>query len=91
MVACSGLRRSHRDRLRASGIERALWLTGDAAVIRARLVAREAEGHFMKASMLDSQLAALEAPGPDEPVTVLDVTLTPEEIVERAVAAVRTP
>ena len=36
-------------------------------------------GHFMPTSLLDSQLATLEPPQPDERHIVVDATRTPEE------------
>lgn len=67
VVACSALRRAHRDRLRAGHPSvRFLHLDVPAAELRARLARRA--GHFMPASLLDSQLAALEPLEPDEPV-----------------------
>ena len=65
VVSCSALKRSYRDRIRA-GEPRALFvlpvLTREQ--LEARLRARA--GHFMPASLLDSQLATLEPPGADE-------------------------
>lgn len=71
IVACSALKRSYRDRLRelAPGTLFAL-LQVPRAVLEERLADRR--GHYMPASLLDSQLATLESPGPDELVAVLD-------------------
>jgi gluconokinase len=79
VVSCSALRRGHRAILRG-GAARAhlLHLTGDPVLIRDRLVARR---HFMPASLLDSQLATLEAPTPDERHVTVDVNRTPDEVV----------
>ncbi len=65
VVACSALKRSYRDRLRSAcpGL-RFVFLDGDAAVIEPRLRARQ--GHYMPASLLQSQLQALERPEADE-------------------------
>jgi len=62
VVACSALRRAYRDRLRAiAGPSlRFLFLKGDKALMRARVAARK--GHYMPASLIDSQFAALESP-----------------------------
>lgn len=62
VLACSALKRSHRQRL-AAGITciRFAYLCGDPEVIRERLASRS--GHFMPAELLDSQVAALEPPG----------------------------
>jgi carbohydrate kinase (thermoresistant glucokinase family) len=70
MVTCSALKRSYRDLLVAGRpAVRVLYLRADVAVLRAHLAHRT--GHFMPPSLLDSQLATLEAPGADEhPITV---------------------
>jgi len=55
-------------------------------VIAERLASRG--GHYMPASMLDSQLATLEEPSYDENAWVVDVTIPPDEIVNDLVARV---
>lgn len=61
VLACSALRRAHREQLGFPAPGRALILLDvPAAVLRERLAAR-AE-HFFPADLLDSQLAALEPP-----------------------------
>ena len=71
VIACSALKRSYRARLRelAPGTLFAL-LDMPRAVLEQRLATRE--GHYMPASLLDSQLATLESPAPGELVTMLD-------------------
>jgi gluconokinase len=70
IVGCSALRRAYRDRIRAGagGPVTFVHLAGSRDLIAARLAARR--GHYMPASLLDSQFAALEPPGPDEALTV---------------------
>jgi gluconokinase len=70
MVGCSALRRAYRDRLRAGagGPVRFIHLTGNRDVIAGRMAART--GHYMPSSLLDSQFAALEVPGPDEALSI---------------------
>lgn len=70
IVGCSALRHDYRDRIRqgAGGPVRFVHLAGDRAVIAARMAART--GHYMPTSLLDSQFATLEPPGPDEALTV---------------------
>jgi carbohydrate kinase (thermoresistant glucokinase family) len=83
VITCSALKRSYRDRLRKDRPQ--LWLVfleGSRAVLAERLARRR--GHFMPPSLLDSQLAALEAPGEDEPVIDIDI----EAPVEDQVSAV---
>lgn len=79
VVACSALKRSYRDQLRmASPGLLVVWLTGTTDLIRERLAART--GHFMPASLLDSQLATLEPPTANEDSLVVDVAPSVEEI-----------
>lgn len=69
IIGCSALRRVYRDRIRAgAGPVQFVHLAGSRAVIAARMAARA--GHYMPVSLLDSQFATLEPPGPDEAVTV---------------------
>ena len=61
VLACSALREGYRRRLTAGLQEhRIVFLHGDAALIRARMQTRQ--HRYMPASLLDSQLAALEPP-----------------------------
>ena len=66
VVACSALRRSYRDRLRAGtgGAVRFAFLDVGFAVIEDRLKRRA--HHFMPQSLLRSQFDTLERPGADE-------------------------
>jgi carbohydrate kinase (thermoresistant glucokinase family) len=66
VITCSALKRSYRDRIdrRGSGVQ-FVYLRVDRAELEARVERRE--GHFMPASLLESQLATLEEPGQDEP------------------------
>lgn len=70
IVGCSALRLAYRDRLRAGagGPVRFIHLTGSPDLIARRMAART--GHYMPASLLDSQFAALEPPGPDEALSI---------------------
>lgn len=81
VIACSALKRAYRDQLRAAAPDLHLvFLHGDAALLAQRLAARR--DHYMPASMLPSQLAALEAPGPEEGAIVADVAQPPAAIVQ---------
>lgn len=80
VVSCSALKRAYRDRLRAAAPHLALvYLHGDPALLAARMTGRP--GHFMPPELLQSQLATLEPPGPDEEPIDVDVTAAPDEIV----------
>ncbi|MEU7056419.1 gluconokinase [Streptomyces sp. NPDC046197] len=86
VVSSSALKRSYRDRLRASapGIE-FVHLTGDRKLIEDRMGHRQ--GHFMPTALLDSQFATLQPLQEDERGVAIDVLGSPEEITARAVAA----
>ena len=85
IVGCSALRRVYRDRIRAGagGAVTFVHLAGSREVIAGRMAART--GHYMPPSLLDSQFATLEAPGPDEAVTV-DIALPLAEVVATVLA-----
>jgi carbohydrate kinase (thermoresistant glucokinase family) len=86
--ACSALKRSYRDYLIKEAGEPVLFifLEGTQEVIASRMAARVHE--YMPASLLASQFATLEVPGADENAVAIPVTLTVEQIAERAVKAV---
>ena len=88
VVSCSALKRSYRDGLRAAcpGLL-FLHLQGSAALLRARLQARS--GHYMPASLLDSQLATLELLATDEHAITLDIGPPGAAVVAEALARLR--
>ncbi|WP_232207566.1 gluconokinase, GntK/IdnK-type [Pseudoxanthomonas sp. J35] len=89
-LAFSGLRRRHRDRLRATGLPlRFLFLQGDASLIATRMSARR--GHYMPVSLLDSQFATLEPPLDEADVVAIPVELATDEQLRRALAALDRP
>jgi gluconokinase len=80
VLACSALKRSYRDILREAAPDlRLIFLDGPRALIARRLDSRR--GHYMPASLLDSQFAALEEPSPDEYAWICDASLPPGEIL----------
>lgn len=88
VVACSALKRAYRDRLRQAAPDLALvFLHGEATLLAGRMEGRV--GHFMPSSLLQSQLATLEEPTPDEDAIPADVALRPDEIVELVVGRLR--
>ncbi|MEV8306349.1 gluconokinase [Streptomyces flavidovirens] len=88
VVSSSALKRVYRDRLRAAAPDAVfLHLTGDRELIEERM--RERRGHFMPTALLDSQYAALQPLQEDEAGVSVDVSGSPEDITERAVAALR--
>lgn len=83
VVSCSALKRSYRNLLRAASSELAfVHLHADAALLTQRLCART--DHFMPASLLASQLQALEPPGADERAVTFEATLAPDQIAALA-------
>jgi gluconokinase len=88
VVSCSSLKRSYRDHIRAhaQGDVRFIHLAGSRDLLAQRMAARP--GHYMPLSLLDSQLATLEAPGVDEAVTI-DIALTPEAALAAALDHVK--
>lgn len=88
VVACSALRRTYRDRLRAGDPDVVcLLLDGPREEIERRLTERR--GHFMPASLLDTQLATLETLEPDESGATLDLRWAPDALVAAARAALQ--
>ncbi|MFI9311406.1 gluconokinase [Streptomyces triculaminicus] len=88
VMACSALKRDYRDLLRRAGT--GVWFL-DLALDRATAAERVARrtGHFMPASLMDSQYAALEPLRPDEPGLTVDAADDPRVIVDAAVDAMR--
>jgi gluconokinase len=85
VVSCSALKRSYRDILRDAASElRFVFLQGPRALLAERLAGRR--GHYMPPSLLESQLATLEEPSPDEQAWVCDIGESPEDIVAALMA-----
>ena len=85
VLTCSALKRSYRDVLRAAAPEvQFVFLTGPRALIAERLAERR--GHFMPASLLESQLETLEDPASDERAWVFDIRESVQSIVDNLVA-----
>ncbi|MBV8616431.1 MAG: gluconokinase [Acetobacteraceae bacterium] len=88
VVTCSALKRSYRDILIGPRKNVALvYLQGSHALLAERV--RNRAGHFMPPSLLDSQLATLEEPTPDEASITVSVAPPPERIVDAVIAALR--
>jgi gluconokinase len=92
VMSCSALKRKYRDQLRrhCADVE-FLHLSGTPEVISKRQASRP--GHFMPASLLQSQFATLEPLDPDERGTAIDVDQNIDSIVDNYVelSATRTP
>ncbi|CAD6556584.1 gluconokinase [Paraburkholderia sabiae] len=86
VFTCSSLKRSYRDVLRDGDRDVCfVYLKGTQEVLQQRLQTRT--GHFFDPSLLQSQLDTLEEPGEDEAITV-SIELTPEQIVDEALAKI---
>lgn len=84
IITCSALKRSYRDVLRGDCVV-FVYLRGTREQIGERLAKRH--GHYMPASLLDSQFGTLEEPTEDERRLVIDIGpaagVQADEIVER--------
>ncbi|RXZ30668.1 gluconokinase [Sphingomonas desiccabilis] len=80
VAACSALKRAYRERLAAASAVPMYFVLLDTAreEIARRMASRD--GHYMPPSLLDSQLATLERPMPDERALALDAARTPERL-----------
>ena len=86
VVTCSALKRAYRDILIGDRPDvRLVHLKGEHTLIADRMAARQ--GHFMPASLLDSQFATLEDPAPEENAISIWIGKPPELLVEDIVAA----
>lgn len=83
VVSCSALKRSYRDVLRsgAPGL-RLVFLHGTPELLSRRMHLRR--GHYMPASLLDSQLQTLEPPAADEQAVALDIGMPAPALVAAA-------
>jgi gluconokinase len=85
VIACSALKRAYRDVLVGGRRDVCIvYLKGERDLIARRMAVRH--GHFMPASLLDSQFATLEEPAEDERAIVVPIEPRPAEIVNAIVA-----
>jgi gluconokinase len=83
VVTCSALKRSYRDILRGAQSEvRFVQLVAEENVVAARMTRRS--GHYMPASLLPSQFAALESLQPDEAGVRITADRPPELVAAEA-------
>ena len=83
IAACSALKRIYRDRLRAS-VPEILFIYPEVDRETARRRVGMRSGHFMPASLVDSQFADLQPPQSDEHAVRLDGQKPVAELVEAA-------
>ena len=89
VVACSALKKTYRDVLR-QGADDVIFvhLQGSPEVLSQRLQQRTA--HYMPPSLLQSQLAILQAPEADEAALTLDVLTPPEQQCQQVMQYLQT-
>ena len=88
VIACSALKRSYRERILAGAPNTFfIHLDGSREILAQRLGNRT--GHFMPATLLDSQLATLEPIGSDEPGAVIDIDQPISLIIALAQALIK--
>lgn len=82
IIACSALKRSYRNRIRArtSGPLTFIYLRGQPGTLAERIGNRN--GHFMPAAMLTSQLSTLEEPAEDEEAIRAEIEGDPAQIAD---------
>lgn len=87
IVACSALKRAYRQIvIGGNPAVRLVYLRRSRELIMRRMAGRH--GHFMPASLLDSQFETFEEPMPEERAIIISIDRTPEEIVSEIVAAI---
>jgi gluconokinase len=87
VYACSALKRVYRDILRDGDTDVTfVYLKGTPELLQERIKTRK--GHFFDPKLLQSQLDTLEPPGPDEAIEA-DITLSPEQIVDKVLNEVK--
>lgn len=87
VVTCSALKRSYRDIIAGNRPDVVVvYPKGSQALIAGRMAERK--GHFMPASLLDSQFRILEEPSPDENAIAVDIDRAPDAIVDELVRRV---
>jgi carbohydrate kinase (thermoresistant glucokinase family) len=84
VITCSALKHQYRDRIGNGkpGVV-IVYLYGDRATLEAHVQGRHHE--YMPPKLLDSQLATLEEPTPDEHVITVDVSGTVEHTVSEVI------
>ena len=84
VVTCSALKRAYRDILIGDRPEvRLVYLRGSRDVMASHLARRS--GHFMPASLLQSQIDTLEEPGPDEDPLIVDVGPPASDVADQII------
>jgi len=91
IVSCSALRRIYRDALRRRTHDRLLFVFPKVPIDVVRTRLRNRPDHYMPLSLLDSQMATLEPPEPDEHVLTIDGAAAPARCVDLIMGFLSTP
>jgi ribose 5-phosphate isomerase A len=84
IITCSALKRAYRDVIIGGRPQaRLVYLRGSREVIAEHLAGRH--GHFMPASLLQSQIDTLEQTGPDEEPLIVDIGPPPDKVAEEII------
>ena len=84
IITCSALKRAYRRIVVGDRPEvRLIYLRGSRQLIAQRLAGRH--GHFMPATLLQSQIDALEETGPDEDPLIIDIGPPPGQLAEEII------
>jgi len=84
IITCSALKRSYRDVIIGDRPEvRLVYLRGGRDLIAEHLSGRK--GHFMPASLLQSQIDTLEGPDPDEDPLIVDVGPSAAQVADEII------
>ncbi len=86
VIACSALKRAYRKRIAARAGRAVTFVFLDASLETLRQRIGHRRGHFMPPSLLDSQLATLERPTPDEHAITVSVEPPLDQVVASVVA-----
>ena len=87
VMSFSGLRSDHRNQFTAlSDSILFLYLNGTQKLIATRLAKRQ--NHFMSADLLTSQFDAMQAPRDNEPMLMIDIDGSIEEVIDKAQSSV---
>lgn len=83
VIACSALKRKYRDHIRAQAPDTVfIHLSGSFELLSQRMAERT--GHFMPVDLLKSQFDALDELQADERGVVLDISASPQQLVNDA-------
>jgi len=89
VVACSALKREHRDRLRSAGVGPIVWLEVPIDEVVRRLTRRR--GHFVTTSLLASQVDDLEVPSLHEGIVSVDGSRPVTQVLDEITAILAGP